>query len=221
LEPIVIIFNNASSSDAFVKIYRYDKLIVFPEEFNFDLLKMLIKNYRKKHPFVENVNKYNLSSDYEGSYFDIPLPVKITSLTEHEITFLSKHELPYFSVLKFKVPCDAYLTIVPEIRELPHVPEFFHYMGFINGIVEKDKMELRQLVNYIVTAPKEELAELELSKVKAIWEKKNKKVLEQIRNKDLMPPPSEEEEVARLESKKEPPKVEIAKKRKLKGRSKI
>lgn len=223
--PIVIVFNTPSNSEAFRKVYRYESLIVFPSEFEMGVLVKLIEQYRKKNPFHEKELKYYLASDYTPSYFHINLPVTITSLTEHEITFLSKVELPYFTVLKFTIPCEGYLTLVPEIRDLPQVADHYHYMGFIHGVTERNRMELRQLVNYIVTASKEDLKELELARVRDLWEKKNKKELERIRDKKLLPADNKKEggESSEDEStvKKEPAKVEVGKKRNIKGRSKL
>ena len=73
-------------------------------------------------------------------------------ISEHTITFYHESELPFYTTFKFDIYSDRelYLTVIPPSFELPPKKDMISHMAVITNMTEKDKMELRKLVNYLL-----------------------------------------------------------------------
>lgn len=81
------------------------------------------------------------------------LPVRIRSLSEHEVNFYCQAEIPMFTVLRFTAPVVFYVLLVPTAR--PSVSERWgtHYRALIHGLDHEDEVLLRSYVNSIIFTP--------------------------------------------------------------------
>ncbi len=155
-KPIIIIFNCYSRTDAMQKASDYKNILAHNESMTSSTIIDLVKFYQTNKKTVIDRDYLSIPPFSKKSYATIDLPVKITSLTEHEITFLTTYNLPLFSILKLKEPFDMYLTIVPSIRDLKIVPNFHHYMAFIGGVSETKLPVLRQFITQLIDRPPKE-----------------------------------------------------------------
>lgn len=155
--PVIVTFNNPSSSEAIQKVFGYNSILSSPTEITMELVQQLLDN------FEEN---YISRMDTEGSFkfkltdnrriIDIKREMIVTSITEHEITFLSEYEIPYYTLIKFDQPFEMFTTIIPPIRQLENQGNRKHYMGIIHTVSEVELQKLRQFVNYLIfKRPKE------------------------------------------------------------------
>jgi hypothetical protein len=118
--------------------------MAFPVEFkNKDFLQ-IIKLLQKRNLEVESINLIKLSENIYSTYFKNP--IKITSLTENEITFISEIELPEHGILHINNESFSVLaTIAPSYFELSTPRVGFHYMALLNCMLEKDRQNFRQV----------------------------------------------------------------------------
>lgn len=168
--PILVTFNNPSKAEALKKICNYDNIISIPSEFNLDIFELFVKGLteKKKSKISEDVFYFRMTDPLR--VIDVYQEVYITSLTEHEMTFISKNELPMFSILHLYLPVDCFLIVVPPSNELENSVIGTHYLGLIHGISEKDRQILRTFIYQIIYSP---IKEFTNASVEAALKRKN------------------------------------------------
>lgn len=148
--PMIVVFNCNSGFHAFQKAFAYTSILTHNEKMNTETIGQLVDLFLKRKatpvPVSESAIQNFFNRTHNMTSAAIILNTFITSVTEHEITFLTTEELPYFSVLRISQPFDMFITIIPPIKELSHVKDSFHYMGFIHGVTEKELKILRRFV---------------------------------------------------------------------------
>lgn len=191
--PYILVFNSKSNTRAFRKAHRYEKILVHPSSFELDLLEDLAQHFLKVKK--EQIGRYYLKDLDKRNIVEFFFDICITSFSEHEITFLSETEFPHFTALTVNMPQPTYIITVPPTKELEKDKGLFHHMAFIVNAEEKDKMEIRQLVNFILSLEQDQLGEFQMKpvaqlrqemsqKAQAIQEKfKEEARLEEIRKK--------------------------------------
>ena len=162
--PVIVTFNNPSSSEAIQKVYGYNSIISSPAEISMNLVKQLLDNFEKNYiAKIEPDQTYKFHLVDNRRIIEIKRNTTITSLTEHEITFLCDFEIPFYTTIKFDQPFDLYVTVVPSIRQIDNQGSLKHYMGFIHTVSEVQLQTLRQFVNYLLfKRPKEFLFDIKL-----------------------------------------------------------
>lgn len=205
--PVVVMFNNQKSPEDIKALYSYDLVLSYPSAMDFETMIKLLEVFMKK-------TQLRTPADYSGFYksydpdrkVDILVPMEVTSLTEHEITFYSQMELPMFTTLKLDVPVEAKIIIVPTTTKLYNSEQRgTHYMGFIHGVTLKESNELRKFVNYAISNPLKTFSSDDYNKIK---QKLEEKIIAQV------------EEIAQ-EAVKEKEEVSMAVERKYKGKTKL
>ena len=199
INPQIIVFSSVSGSEALKKAYNYTNILAHPGDLDIDLISKLLEIYkaRSQKANVKWSDKiFDVADDKR--IFEIKTEVTVTSLTEHEMTFLSAAEFPYYCVLKIDVPVSCYLTIVPPTRKLNDTGGKTHYMGFLNGVTEDDLKVLRRFVNKIIFQPLTEYVnEMEEEESKKIVMEEQPQVVEVIGQKRQSAGPPERDEVGR------------------------
>lgn len=152
--PIILIFNSKSSTQAFKRIYGDVKLIASESKFNFKFISELVQIYMEKMSKANQCeDRFYVNKNSSVSYFDFMQEICITSLSEHKITFTCKRELPHYSMFFLKDPFLMALTIVPACMNLDRKSDEFHYMALFHGFDSDQKMEFRKLVRYFIANP--------------------------------------------------------------------
>lgn len=163
-KPIIIVSNCISTGQALQKAYNYPMIVATGNKLTADLCLTLTKKYQAKK--MENaefpVQYFKPVSEYRS--VDVLVDFMITSLTEHEVTFFSDHELPMFTVLHFRLPIEFHATLVPSIMALEKKNDKQHYMAFIHGLTEEQLMVLRKFVNQIIYRPMKDFSEESVKK---------------------------------------------------------
>lgn len=185
-DPIIIVVNHPSFSEALQKLYNYDHIISCKEETYAKLLDDMLKILEAKK---ENNSTFYVTKELKDSYISsLPVDIKVTSLTENEITFKTSFEFPFYTNLKIDLPIkDLLITIVPPYFDLSPNIHGFHYMGIINGVSEAQRQNLRRVVSHFIANPPKELSLVDLSKIgreeeiadKKEFEEKKKQYIEQ------------------------------------------
>ncbi len=171
--PVFVLGNCASTSTALQKLFNYTYLVATNKPMSFEIIQGLSTvNFKKRSAGQEVNESFHLSESNPHRNVDLLCVVKISSITEHEFTFVTDFELPMFSVVHFFVPIDVYGTIVPAYKKLSQVQGKFHYMALINGASEDKLKILRQFINYVIQNP---LESFEHSEVMALITKMNER----------------------------------------------
>lgn len=170
-DPIIITYNSSYDFNELQEVYETDKLNMQKSNLTIPELKKVLEE--KKSQLVMWSKKKGL--EIHPTLYDdrrvssLHLTGTLTSITEHEITFISKEQIATGSVFYLEIPERVYLTIIPSYRTLMSTTKGTHYMGFFNGITESQLERLRILVNQIIdnkTLPFEKLIEMDVSSVK-------------------------------------------------------
>lgn len=152
--PMILAFNCPSGSNALQKAYNYNMIMAPPIPLKVDILIKMLEIYQQKNkPMERSEQLHYLKLSDVHRFTEIKEEVTITSLTEHEVTFLSTVKFPLYTTLKIDVPMDMYLTIVPPTYELDYKGNLYHYMAFIQGVDEEDLKTIRRFVNQIIFEP--------------------------------------------------------------------
>ena len=185
--PFIFIFNEKQNSEIFRNNYHYQRIIANKKNFETSLIPTMM-SYNLHIP-QKNKPVYYLNASDKASYAQIRLKIFITMISEHTITFFHESELPFYTTFKFHIYSDRelYLTVIPPSFDLPQKKGMVSHMAVITNMTEKDKMEIRKLVNYLISLSEQELLGLELKSVEKLREENldNKiKQLKQERDKN-------------------------------------
>jgi len=167
LKTVFVAFNSPSKSNALKKAIEYDHIVAVGNELSSGQLASFTNLFQEKGSKLScKTGCYAL--DNNESRAKILLDVQVTSLTEHEITFTSKENLPMYSIVTIDVPTELVVVVVPPITNLESNHQSHHYMGFLTGGSEQDAELLRSFVNRAVVKGLEKFSlegiEEELSK---------------------------------------------------------
>lgn len=175
--PILIFSGCPSTGPALTKVYGYNNIVSLPNPLTLKVAELFMSKYLDKIS-ESSSSKYLVFPDMDlRRSVDIVSEVLITSLTEHEITFLYKGELPMFSVFRLSLPVNCFVTIIPPYFDLGTSPKGKHYMGFIHTISESERSDLRKFVNQIIYKPIEDFSAEEVTRVMNRIEPKPEEVL--------------------------------------------
>ncbi|HXH31762.1 MAG TPA: hypothetical protein VNJ01_13185 [Bacteriovoracaceae bacterium] len=154
-QPIVVVTNSPSSAEALKKICPYRKLLAACAPLTGETLLLLSE---KLAPKVQAMSEGCLAlklSD-KNRAVSILAHVRLTSLSEHIVTFGSELELPFFSTVELTLPIPMLVTIVPPFSLLrPQTSGNWHYQGIIHGLDEDELKRLRKIINQLIYKPVE------------------------------------------------------------------
>lgn len=143
--PFIIVKNHPSATEAIKKIYGYDGIMAFKGHFKREDFEKLLELLRNKNLVKDNRRLIKLEQNIYTASVDIK--IRVTSITENEMTFMTDVEIPFFSILNLNNSTfNIFLTIVPSYYNLSPNMNGYHYMGILNGVTEKDRQNLRQVV---------------------------------------------------------------------------
>ncbi len=171
--PVILVFNCETRTEALQKVYGTTKIYASTSKLTPHALSLFLKTFAAKFDNKEGGERFFKAGDPKRA-IGLQMQVRLTSFTEHEITFICPEKLPLFSVLRAELPFPVMLTIIPPLRELYHDPNGDHYMALIHGIEEKDLNELRKLVNQMIYKPMESFTPQDMRAAIRRWDEKNK-----------------------------------------------
>ena len=152
-QPILIICNGPAGAGELASSDDHPNIIVITEELSPEIFEFFCSKYIEKKELPESDEGYFFLPSDPRRAIDVFHQVQVTTLSEHEITFISDIEFPMFCVLHLSLPVDCLVTIIPPYRNLKSSPLGKHYLGFIHGISEQNKGLLRAFVNKIIFRP--------------------------------------------------------------------
>lgn len=158
--PIVFIFNSTESSDTLKSLYNYANIISNENPCSSAFVNEILLRYKKKlenSHYKENLEFSTFKLLDHDRIVGINCNIFVTSLTEHQITFLCNEKIPMFSHLKINVPVEGQLIIVPNRKVLAnHATKGTHYTALIHGIEPQDSNILRKFINFCIYEPQTE-----------------------------------------------------------------
>ena len=151
--PVIIVSNGPAKSNTLLKTCRYPNIISMTEKLSVKVFDFFSQKFLEKKEFKSDRRECFLEPSDPRWAVDISHHVQVTTLSEHEITFISKADLPLFSVLHLTLPLDCFVTVVPSYLKLKASSLGRHYLGFIHGLSEEESSILRTFVNKIIYRP--------------------------------------------------------------------
>ncbi|MBL7664309.1 MAG: hypothetical protein JNM93_04200 [Bacteriovoracaceae bacterium] len=153
-EPIILMFNNPSKSEAVRQAFGYQHMLSDAQSIEHSLIPEFLKIHEAKRTEQNKAaNEYKFQIQDNHRLVEIDYKVKISSLSEHVVTFYSKRKIPLYVVLVFNFPIRFFVSIIPPIYEIHNSPYGNQYMGFIHGLDDKDLSILRKFVNKLIPSP--------------------------------------------------------------------
>jgi hypothetical protein len=173
--PIIIISRTETAGPAFQKVFNYPMILSLPQPLEFGIIANLAQTYlKRKGSNLNSLNSYAFKNSDPRRAVDVVFSPVINKLTEHSIDLYSPLEIPFYSVLHFKIPLDFYATITPSKSPTEQRGNNFYYHCLIHGVDEKQVSRLRQFVNQLIYSPIEDFSEESIKKtseVKVVEEK--------------------------------------------------
>ncbi|MBT4792235.1 MAG: hypothetical protein HON90_11740 [Halobacteriovoraceae bacterium] len=167
--PVINLFNCPKLTDDQMQALDYPMLMTINTKMTIELLIKMLEAIEKKNSeevqeapdrFLDGVKvpfKFKMLDKEVRVRHSIE--IKITSLSEHEVTFISNKKLPEREILYTEMPAKFYFTVVLPIDTLEKSKIGNHYFALIHGITPSETQKLRSVVN--------ELFFLELQEKKA------------------------------------------------------
>lgn len=171
LRPIIVITGMPSTSEALRKFFNYQNLVAMPQRLCLNSLEVLLSKLSEKKSATADNYLYFPFSDTRKT-IDVFFDVTVSALTEHEITFFCKSELPMFTVLHFELPLDFYVVVIPSLVEVEPTSKGIFHLGLIHGLDEEGLKLMRKFVNQIIYRPIQKFTEEEVAKILAQKEEK-------------------------------------------------
>ncbi len=153
LRPVFLITHTKSKSEAFQKVYGYSQIVCLDHKLDSKIFNLFVNTYLEKSISSSQCEEYKLNLTDPRRAMDVFINVEVTSLTEHEFSFISDLDLPMYTVLHLNLPVKCYATIVPSYYELEASRKGKHYLAIFHGMVEDEAQKLRIVVNQIIYEP--------------------------------------------------------------------
>lgn len=153
---ILIISGTQSKSEAFQKLYSYPHILCMVGALKVELIEKLISSHVQKPIELASSTVRPLPPFDERATSFFSFEAKLHSLSERAISFYTKEALPFYTVLCFDIGIKFLFTIVPPLGTIESGMDGTLYVGFIHGIDEAERMQIRRLVNQIIYRPFDE-----------------------------------------------------------------
>lgn len=150
---ILIICGTGSKSEAFQKLYSYPHILCMVGALKIELIEKLICSHAQKPIELTSGTIKPLPAFDERAMSFFSFEAKLHSLSERAISFYTKEALPFYTVLCFDIGIKFLFTIVPPLGTIESGLDGTLYVGFIHGIDEAERMQIRRLVNQIIYRP--------------------------------------------------------------------
>jgi hypothetical protein len=129
-------------------------MVATSEKLNLEILLGISALFFKKDPIESKTERgISFAPADARKIIKIPHELNLMELSEHEISFTSKVEVPYFSVIRCVLPVEFYVLTIPPTRPLDITGDEFCYQGIIHGITQSQLTYLRQFINHVIYEP--------------------------------------------------------------------
>jgi hypothetical protein len=145
--PYLLISNCTEDSEELRKSQNYKNCMSYPGTINVDEIKVIAKTLDEKLEITNSETKVFLKLRDQKSIMFLKKNVHVLGMTESILYFESKLEIPMWTVFIVEKPIKMLLTIVPHKEDGHFKSEKNIYRAIINGVGEKEKAQIRQLIN--------------------------------------------------------------------------
>lgn len=146
-DPYILIFNCTRTSQMMRDELNYENCLSYSGDLFIDEIKHMAKILDSKRKISDSKRKVFLKLKDEKSVMFIKKEVKVLGMTESILYFESKLDIPMWTVFRVDNPVKMLITIVPHKNDGFFKTEKNVYRSLINGAGEKEKAQIRQLIN--------------------------------------------------------------------------
>jgi hypothetical protein len=145
--PYIILFNYNGDDTELKSNINYSEVLTYPHDLDINIIKKLGKRLDDKYELSKSKSRVYLNLSNEHSSVIILRESKIHAMTESVLYLESELDIPNWTVFKARTPVEMLLTVVPH-KESGHYKSIKNcYRCLINGVGEKEKAEIRSLIN--------------------------------------------------------------------------
>jgi len=146
-KPYIVIYNCQLPTHEWRTLIESDRVLSYESRLDVGILKKMLEVSAKKIVPEKQSGKHRFKLNDPARLIEFDLPIYITSLSEHEMTFFCSEEIPMFSVLTLRAPVKTYMLVIPQFRQLSRGPRGVHYQTILHGLSLEEEAVLRQYVN--------------------------------------------------------------------------
>lgn len=153
---VILLDHQTGTSDDYRNRFAYKRLVLSKHPIDAEKIKELILHFQSVVPQdLNNIKKFipfNKSDVLVSSFM-----ASLKSLSESTVTFSTNLTIPYFTILQIRSPFPFDILVIPPETQIESPGKgVMSYAGLIMNIDEKERMELRKLVNFMMKLEKEE-----------------------------------------------------------------
>lgn len=155
-KPFVLAFGVDQQKAAILKQKNYLNVMTYSQSIGTDMLLEMAKKLDEKLHITEKNKKVFVKATDKFARIHIKREIKVISMTESVLYFESKYEIPMWTVFRVNSPPEFLITVVPHIKEGKFSNQENTYRALINFTGEKEKAQLRALINQSLKEEKED-----------------------------------------------------------------
>ena len=161
--PIIIVLNSPSHSNALRQVFKYEKILAFKEELELDFLEELISRFNFNQSSNIEDSQKTLVKNFAPIYLNyISLDIEINTMSEHFISFYSSIELNPGVTFNLDFPFSLIIKITNSKCEGGELAKGILHKGIIIGLKEEEEFKLRVCINQLISNPNWDPNNLEL-----------------------------------------------------------
>ncbi len=154
--PYFLVFNTNLSSEELQEKINYENVLCIKNELSLSDMEKLASALDNKKHLTNAESKVFIASTDPASIIWMKREVKVVRATESVLYLKSNVEIPMWTVFKVEGPVQMLLTVVPHRESGDFKSDEDCYRCLINGVGEKEKSEIRRLVNSSLAEDEEE-----------------------------------------------------------------
>lgn len=145
-EPFILIFNY-DADEKIDEYLDYNNLLTFKGCVHLDTIQKMAKKLDDKLHLSETKNRVYFETSSPESIITFTREVKVLTMTESIIYFVSDVEIPMWTTFIMEEPTKMLVTVIPHRSTGKYKSERNCYRALINGLGEKQKKTLRRTIN--------------------------------------------------------------------------
>lgn len=145
--PILLVFNVQQSSSEMRSIISYENTLTHLKSIDLEVVKTLAEKLDNKFKISDVAGKVFFKTTDPQSIMTLKREAKIVGITESVVYFKTRYEIPMWTTFVVDEPIKMLMTVVPLKEDSPMQGKEFVYRAILHGTGEREKANLRVLVN--------------------------------------------------------------------------
>jgi len=155
-DPYFLLFNFKEDINKLESKFGYGNLLIYPEHIKLETISVLALKIHGRIDHGNPEHRVYIPMSSHDSVITITSDIEVMGMTESIFYFKSKLDIPMWTVFQIETPISMFVTVVPHKEGGHFKDEANCYRSLINGVGEKEKAQLRALINKSFSVDEEE-----------------------------------------------------------------